>query len=53
MVGPTPLRGSGIVAFGGLIVSAGPGRCALNIDQYVAAADPAERDAVRSYLATR
>jgi pimeloyl-ACP methyl ester carboxylesterase len=41
---------AGIAAFGGLIVSAGPGRCALNIDQYVAAADPAERDTVRSYL---
>ena len=41
---------AGLAAFGGLIVSAGPGRCALNIDQYVAAADPAERDAVRSYL---
>ena len=41
---------AGIAAFGGLIVSAGAGRCALNIDQYVAAADPAERDAVRSYL---
>ena len=41
---------AGIAAFGGLIVSAGPGRCALNIDQYVAEADPAERDAVRSYL---
>ena len=40
----------GIAAFGGLVVSAGPGRCALGIDQYVAAADPAERDAVRSYL---
>ena len=41
---------AGIAAFGGLIVSAGPGRCALNIDQYVAAADPTERDEVRSYL---
>jgi pimeloyl-ACP methyl ester carboxylesterase len=41
---------AGIAAFGGLFVSAGPGRCALNIDQYVAAADPAEQDAVRSYL---
>jgi pimeloyl-ACP methyl ester carboxylesterase len=41
---------AGIAAFGGLVVSAGPGRCALNIDQYVAAAEPAERDAVRSYL---
>lgn len=44
---------AGIAAFGGLIVSAGPGRYALNIDQYVAAADPAERDAVRSYLERR
>lgn len=41
---------TGIAAFGGLFVSAGPGRCALNIDQYVAAADPAERNAVRAYL---
>lgn len=41
---------AGIAAFGGLVVSAGAGRCALNIDQYVAAADPATRDSVRSYL---
>ena len=41
---------AGIAAFGGLVISAGAGRCALNIDQYVAAADPSERDAVRSYL---
>ena len=41
---------AGIAAFGGLVVGAGPGRCALNIEQYVAAADPAERDAVRAYL---
>jgi pimeloyl-ACP methyl ester carboxylesterase len=41
---------TGMAAFGGVIVSAGPGRCALNIDQYVAAADPAERDGVRAYL---
>jgi pimeloyl-ACP methyl ester carboxylesterase len=41
---------AGIAAFGGLVVSAGPGRCALNIEQYVAAADPAERDAARAYL---
>jgi pimeloyl-ACP methyl ester carboxylesterase len=41
---------AGLAAFGGLIVTAGPGRCALSIDQYVAAADPAERAAVRSYL---
>lgn len=50
----TPFTGgnedAGLAAFGGLIVSAGPGRCALNIEQYVAAADPTERDAVRAYL---
>ena len=41
---------AGIAAFDGLILSAGPGLCALNIDSYVEAADPAERDAVRTYL---
>ena len=41
---------AGIAAFDGLILGAGPGRCALNIDRYVAAADPSEQDAVRSYL---
>jgi pimeloyl-ACP methyl ester carboxylesterase len=41
---------AGIAAFDGLILSAGPGLCALNIDRYVAAADPVERDAVRIYL---
>jgi pimeloyl-ACP methyl ester carboxylesterase len=41
---------AGLAAFGGLIVSAGPGRCALNVDQYVAAAEPAEQAAVRLYL---
>jgi pimeloyl-ACP methyl ester carboxylesterase len=41
---------AGIAAFDGLILSAGPGLCALNIDRYVAAADPVERDAVRTYL---
>ncbi|HEX6869251.1 MAG TPA: alpha/beta hydrolase [Candidatus Limnocylindrales bacterium] len=53
-VGSDPFAGgdeaAGLAAFGGLIVSAGPGRCALDIDAYVAAADPAERDAIRSYL---
>lgn len=53
-VGRDPFEGAdedaGLAAFGGLFVSAGPGRCALNIDQYVAAADPADQDAVRSYL---
>ena len=41
---------AGIAAFDGLILSAGPGLCALNIDRYVTAADPSERDAVRAYL---
>jgi pimeloyl-ACP methyl ester carboxylesterase len=41
---------AGIAAFDGLLLSAGPGLCALNIDLYVAAAEPAERDAVRVYL---
>jgi pimeloyl-ACP methyl ester carboxylesterase len=53
-MGSDPFAGgdeaSGIAAFGGLIVGAGPGRCALNIDQYVVAADPSERDVVRAYL---
>ena len=41
---------AGIAAFDELVVSAGPGLCALNIDRYVLAADPSERDAVRAYL---
>ena len=41
---------AGIAAFDGLILSAGPGLCALNIDRYVAAADPSEQDSIRSYL---
>jgi pimeloyl-ACP methyl ester carboxylesterase len=41
---------AGIAAFGGLIASAGVGRCALDIDQLVAAADSSEQDATRSYL---
>ena len=53
-MGSDPFEGSdeeaGIAAFGGLIVGAGPGLCALNIDQYVAAADPSEQEAIRSYL---
>ncbi|MGZ8579470.1 MAG: alpha/beta fold hydrolase [Actinomycetota bacterium] len=42
---------AGIAAFDGLILSSGPGLCALNIDRYVAAVDPSEQDAIRSYLA--
>ena len=41
---------AGIAAFDGLMLSAGPGLCALNIDRYVAAAEPGERDSVRAYL---
>ena len=41
---------AGIAAFEGLILGAGPGLCALNIDRYVAATDPSEQDAVRAYL---
>ena len=39
---------AGIAAFDGLVLGAGPGMCALNVDLYVAAADPVERDAVRT-----
>ena len=41
---------AGIAAFDGLILGAGPGLCALNIERCVAAAEPVERDAVRTYL---
>lgn len=41
---------AGIAAFDGVILSAGPGLCALNIDRYVEAADPSARDSVREYL---
>lgn len=40
----------GIAAFGGLIVSAGPGLCALNIEAYVAGMDPSVQDEARVYL---
>lgn len=40
----------GYDAFGGFVISAGPGLCALNIDQYVEAVEPADRDSVRAYL---
>jgi pimeloyl-ACP methyl ester carboxylesterase len=41
---------AGIAAFGGLIVSAGPGLCALNIDTYVSNMDPPLRAAALEYL---
>ncbi|MEX2275024.1 MAG: alpha/beta fold hydrolase [Actinomycetota bacterium] len=53
LVGGDPFEAgeeAGIAAFDGLILSAAPGLCALNIDRYVAAADPVERDSVRTYL---
>lgn len=41
---------AGIASFNGLVLGAGPGLCALNIDLSVAEAEPGERDAVRTYL---
>ena len=41
---------AGLAAFGGLILSAGPGLCALNIDRYVSALEPSEQATVRSIL---
>lgn len=41
---------AGIAALGGFVVSAGAGRCALNIDQVVAALDPSAQEPERSYL---
>jgi pimeloyl-ACP methyl ester carboxylesterase len=41
---------AGMAAFDGMILGAGPGLCALNIDRYVEAVDPAERATVRAYL---
>ena len=54
LAGADPFDGvdeeAGIAAFGGLVVHAGPGLCALNIEGYVAEMDPAERDGARAYL---
>lgn len=41
----------GLQAFGGLIESAGPGLCALNVDAYVAGMEPSLQDAARRELA--
>jgi pimeloyl-ACP methyl ester carboxylesterase len=41
---------AGLAAFGGLIVSAGPGLCALNIEAYVAALDPSVQEEARVNL---
>jgi pimeloyl-ACP methyl ester carboxylesterase len=41
---------AGLAAFGGLIVGAGPGRCALNIEAYVAGMEPSVQDAARREL---
>jgi pimeloyl-ACP methyl ester carboxylesterase len=41
---------AGLAAFGGLIVSAGPGLCALNVESYVAGMEPSVQDAARREL---
>ena len=41
---------TGIAAFGGLATSAGPGLCALDIEQMVAVVSDDERDSTRQYL---
>jgi pimeloyl-ACP methyl ester carboxylesterase len=42
---------TGLAAFGGLIMTAGPGLCALNADAYVAGMEPSAQDAARKELA--
>jgi pimeloyl-ACP methyl ester carboxylesterase len=41
---------AGLAAFGGLIVTAGPGLCALNVDAYVNGMEPSVQDAARREL---
>lgn len=41
---------AGLAAFGGLIVTAGPGLCALNIEAYVAGMEPSLQDDARKEL---
>jgi pimeloyl-ACP methyl ester carboxylesterase len=41
---------AGLAAFGGLILSGGPGLCALNIDAYVSALEADEQATARAYL---
>ena len=41
---------AGLAAFGGLIVTAGPGLCALNVEAYVAGMEPSVQDAARREL---
>jgi hypothetical protein len=41
---------AGLAAFGGLIVTAGPGLCALNVDAYVAGMEQSVQDAARREL---
>lgn len=53
LVGSDPFEAgeeAAIAALGGLVVGAGPGRCALNIEGYVAGMDPSEQDDAREYL---
>lgn len=42
---------AGLSVFGGLIVSAGPGLCALNVDAYVGGMEPGVQEAARLNLA--
>lgn len=52
--GSDPFEGQdeevGLTAFGGLIVTAGPGLCALNVEAYVAGMEPSRREASRREL---
>lgn len=53
--GADPFEGvdedTGLAAFGGLFVTAGPGRCALNIEAYVAGMEPSRQAEARAELA--
>lgn len=42
---------AGLAVFGGLIISAGPGLCALNVDAYVAGMEPGVQEEARLNLA--
>lgn len=52
--GSDPFEGqdeeAGLAAFGGSIVAAGPGLCALNVKSYVAGMEPSVQDAARREL---
>jgi pimeloyl-ACP methyl ester carboxylesterase len=54
VAGGDPFEGQdeevGLAAFGGLIVSAGPGLCVLSVDAYVAGVEPSRQDVARKEL---